>query len=115
VKAPHTSPKRKGQGQVGNFSIVGHRWGSHGLSYDLPKLRKGDVITVETAHDVSTYKVTGSETVLPANTGPIAPVPDHWGQTPTKATITLITCTPLYISTHRLAVHSELIFDQAKS
>jgi len=105
----------QGPGEVGNFAIAGHRWGSWGMFFNLPDMVAGDVITVETARDVYTYKVTGTETVLPANSSVIAPVADHPDQAATKATITLITCVPLYISSHRLAVHGELVSDVKKS
>lgn len=104
-----------GPGQVGNFAVAAHRWGAWGWFYNLPDLRTGDPVIVETARAVYTYRVTGSETVAPSNTSAIGPDPAHPDRRASKATITLTTCTPLYISTHRLAVHGELVSTTAKT
>lgn len=101
-------------GQAGNFALAGHR-NTHGEPFRyLPRLRRGDTITVETKAAVYTYTV---DRTLPQTSsrdvGVIRPVPrstvrPSYGYSRPGYYITLTTCTPEYTSRYRMAVWGTL-------
>ncbi|MER5468828.1 class E sortase [Streptomyces sp. NPDC002685] len=101
-------------GQAGNFALAGHR-NTHGEPFRfLPRLRRGDTITVETRAAVYTYTVdrTLAQT-SPRDGGVIRPVPrstvrPSYGYSEPGYYITLTTCTPEYTSRYRMAVWGKL-------
>jgi sortase A len=92
-------------GEVGNFSVAGHRIPA--IFWDLDILRPGDVIEVQTRDDTFTYHVTSTEIVKPSAVAVVAPVPDYPGETPTEAMLTLTTCNPKWDNYQRLIVHAK--------
>jgi sortase A len=88
-----------GLGQQGNCAIAGHR--PSPFRY-LDKLAAGDAITLSAGEDVFTYTVYESFNVLPEDTWVLAAIPSE------TATLTLITCTPYLVSSHRLIVRARL-------
>lgn len=96
-------------GQVGNFSVAGHRL-THGSAFTrIAELEVGDVVGVRTAATWFVYRVTGSEIVEPGDVAVIAPVPDAPGAAPTDPVMTLTSCHPLYGSSQRYVVHASLL------
>ena len=69
------------------------------LFTNLDMLKKGDLIEVHTLGRTLRYEVSASETVLPSDTKPLGIVPG-------EDLLTLITCTPYGINSHRLYVHA---------
>lgn len=69
---------------------------------DLHKLRKGDWFILQVLGEDHAYRVTGTETVLPNETDSLLPEEG-------RDLVTLVTCTPYGINTHRLLVHAERI------
>ena len=67
---------------------------------DISKLEKGEVFTIHTLGDELYYKVTGSDVVLPSE---VEKVSVQQG----KDMVTLVTCTPIGINSHRLLVYAE--------
>lgn len=67
------------------------------LFNDLNKVQLGETFTVEVFGEVLTYQVIETQTVLPDETQSLRPV---YGED----LITLVTCTPLGINTHRYLV-----------
>ena len=106
-KGPGHFPETPMPGQLGNSAIAGHRTTYGAPFFDLDKLVPGDLIEITTFVGHYTYKVTGSEVVRPEQTSVIRTV-DH-----TKANLTLSTCTPVSVSSHRLIIHAELVTDQS--
>ncbi|MEV6193536.1 class E sortase [Streptomyces sp. NPDC051920] len=101
-------------GQAGNFALAGHR-NTHGEPFRyLPRLRRGDTITVETKDAVYTYTVDRTLSQTSArDVGVIRPVPrslvrPSYGYTQPGYYITLTTCTPEYTSRYRMAVWGTL-------
>ncbi|MFG3091064.1 class E sortase [Streptomyces antibioticus] len=101
-------------GQEGNFALAGHR-NTHGEPFrHLDRLRKGDLITVETRTARYTYTVgTVLPRTSPRDTGVIAPVPrsltrPSYGYDAPGRYLTLTTCTPEYTSRYRLVVWGTL-------
>ena len=83
-------------GQVGNFAVAGHR-GSHGAPFaDLPSLRIGDAIVVETPDGWYTYRYRNLEYVQPDGVGVLLPVPQATQIEATDRLITMTTCSPRY-------------------
>lgn len=66
----------------------------------LDELVPGDRFTISVFGRTTAYQVTGSQVVLPENIEPLAIQPG-------KDLVTLITCTPLGVNTHRLLVTAE--------
>jgi len=129
-------------GQIGNFSMAGHRVGKGEPFLNLDQLVPGDKVVVQTADNWYIYTVLGSqsqyqaaiklsgsarsdaisaalaatdaqgvpgrEIVSPSAVQVIAPVPDHPGETPTKAMLTMTTCHPKYTANQRMVVHAVL-------
>jgi sortase A len=93
-------------GQIGNFSIAGHRIPS--IFWNLQELKKGQLIVVQTKADWYVYTVTVQEVVTPTSIEVIAPQPDHVGVKPTDAMMTLTTCNPKWADYQRLVIHAEL-------
>ena len=69
------------------------------LFTNLDMLQNGDLIEVHTLGQTLCYEVFGSETVLPTDIKPLEVIPG-------KDLLTLITCTPYGINSHRLYVHA---------
>lgn len=100
-------------GEVGNFSVAGHRR-SHGNSFRrIDILEKGDQVIVETKDTWYIYEVTGHEIVLPTQTEVIAPVPDKPGEIPTQRLLTMTTCHSVRVgewgNDHRWVTHAKLV------
>lgn len=90
-------------GQLGNSAIAGHRTTYGQPFYSLDKLRKGDEIKISTILGGSyVYIVTGSEEVGKNDYHVIS------DSNPTKATLTLVTCTPIGTASRRLVIHADL-------
>lgn len=108
ARGPGHYPDSAMPGQVGNFSVAGHR-ATHGNGFmRLNDMRTGDAIVVETKTTWYTYRVTTSSLVLPTQISVVDPVPNHPGAQPTQRLITLTTCDPWYSATHRLIIHGVL-------
>ena len=111
--APGHYPDTALPGQVGNFSVAGHR--SPAIFWDLDRMQDGDKIVVETKSTYFVYTMTSREIVVPTALEVVAPVPDQPGVAPTKAMLTLTTCNPKYNNYQRLIVHAVLQRQQPRS
>jgi sortase A len=104
--APGHYPDTAMPGQVGNFSMAGHR--TKAIFWDIDQLAAGDAIVVQTADTWFVYKVTGREIVKPTAVEVVAPVPDQPGVAPAQALLTLTTCNPKFNNYQRPVVHAQL-------
>jgi sortase A len=104
--APGHYPDTAMPGEIGNFSVAGHR--NRAIFWDLDQLKAGDPIVVETAQVFYVYTVTQSHIVLPNAVQVVAPVPNKPGTRPTQAMLTLTTCNPKFNNYQRLIVHAQL-------
>jgi LPXTG-site transpeptidase (sortase) family protein len=111
--APGHYPDTAMPGEVGNFSMAGHR--TKAIFWDIDKLVAGDPIVVQTSDAWFVYKVTGHEIVKPTAVEVVAAVPDQPGVTPTQALLTLTTCNPKFNNYQRLVVHAQLDRTQPRS
>lgn len=85
-------------GEGAHSVITGHRGlPSSKLFSDLPKLKKGDKFFIDILDETHEYEVDQIKTVLPEDISDLQLVPG-------KDYITLLTCTPYMINTHRLLV-----------
>ncbi|MBH5300746.1 class C sortase [Corynebacterium silvaticum] len=83
--------------------ITGHSGLAEATMFDhLEKVQVGDMVYVDTVGKVLTYKVTNTEVVLPQEIESLRAQNE-------KDLLTLITCTPYAINTHRLLVHAERV------
>lgn len=67
---------------------------------DLEELHLGDIFYLHILNETLAYKVTSIDTVLPEDTSLLGIEPD-------KDMVTLVTCTPFGVNTHRLLVRGE--------
>lgn len=91
-------------GGEGNRTVLTAHTGmqSATLFDNLVKVRKGDLMVIETYGEKMTYKVTDIRTVLPSQSDALTAVPG-------KDLLTLMTCTPYGVNTHRLLVTGERV------
>ena len=81
--------------------LSGHRGlPSAKLFTDLDQMQQGDVFYLKVLNETLAYKVTGTEVVLPTETSSLA---IQLG----RDQVTLVTCTPYGVNSHRLLVHAE--------
>ncbi|MER7460392.1 class E sortase [Micromonospora sp. NPDC126480] len=111
--APGHYPSSAMPGQVGNFSVAGHR--NRATFWRLDELDEGDVIVAEDRNNWYVYRVTRNHIVKPSQVEVVAPVPGRPGTRPTTAMLTLTTCNPKFDNYERLIIHAELARKQAKS
>jgi sortase A len=96
-------------GQVGNFAVSGHRTTYGRPFHDIDRLRKDDVIVVETRSSFVVYAVDRHVLVRPWQVEVIAPVPERPGATPEAAVMTMTSCHPKYSATQRYVTFSHLV------
>ncbi|WP_435748497.1 class E sortase [Microbacterium sp. PMB16] len=92
-------------GEVGNFSMAGHRttWGKP--FNQLDKLQLNDAIVVETPDGWYTYRFRTLEYVKPTQTDVLADVPQMPEQQTGEQYITLTACSPLYSLAERIVAY----------
>jgi len=92
-------------GETGNISLAGHRSYTYGRMFNrLNEVNIGDQIIIEHDSNVLNYKVYEILTVEPKDVWVLETVENK------KEIVTLITCTPLYVASHRLIVRAELVY-----
>jgi sortase A len=111
--APGHYPDTAMPGDVGNFSVAGHR--TPAIFWDLDQLKVGDPVVVQTAQTWFVYRVTQSHIVSPTTVAVVAPTPNQPGIAPTTAMLTMTTCNPKFDNYQRLVVHAELSRTQPRS
>ncbi len=104
--APGHYPGTALPGQIGNFSVAGHRIPS--IFWNLQEMQKGQLIVVQTKDFWYVYTVTVNEVVTPHSIEVVAPTPDKIGVAPKQAMMTLTTCNPKWNDYQRMAVHAVL-------
>lgn len=83
--------------------ITGHTGLTNATLFDdLDRVKEGDAIYVETFGETLKYEVFETEVVLPTEVSGLVPVED-------EDLLTLITCTPYGVNTHRLLVHAQRV------
>lgn len=91
-------------GEYGNFAVAGHRaYTSNKFFSNLDELQIGDEINVSSGEKNYKYKVNNIEVVTPDKVEVINSTDKS------KQEITLVTCTPKYIGSHRLIVKGEYV------
>lgn len=70
------------------------------LFTELEKLEIGDLIVIKVLDKTLTYKVESTEVVLPEELDSLRPIVN-------RDLLTLVTCTPYGVNSHRLLVHAE--------
>jgi sortase A len=111
--APGHYPASAMPGQVGNFSVAGHR--NPATFWDLDRVVAGDSVVVETRDTWYVYQVTRNHIVTPDAVEVVAPVPGQPGAEPTDPMLTLTTCNPKWDNSQRLIVHARLVGEQPQS
>lgn len=114
---PGHYPDSADAGEVGNFSLAGHRSG-HGEPFaQIDKLYVGDIIEIETRDGIFVYELDSAPNgdpdgnkVAATDTWVVDPVPGQPETTePTEERITLTTCWPRYGSSHRMYATGVLV------
>jgi LPXTG-site transpeptidase (sortase) family protein len=93
----------------GNFAMAAHRDGHGAKFHNLPELRRGDNVVVETRDVWYVYTVDSTlQQTSKYDVGVTAPVPAESGFSRPGRYLTLTTCTPAYTSRYRMAVWASL-------
>lgn len=108
-QAPGHYPNSADPGQVGNFSVAGHR--EPRMFWDLDQVKVGQQIIVETHTRRYVYTVRANIVTLPNATIEVSPVPP--GYEKGDRLLTLTTCEPKTGNKHRRIVHAELTSSQS--
>lgn len=87
--------------ETGNVVLAAHNDVYGELFKNLDQLQPGDTFTIRTETSVYTYRVTGTDIVLPSD----AYVMENTG----LPTATLISCYPYRVNTHRYIVYAERV------
>ncbi len=96
-------------GEGTHCALAAHRGlPSARLFTDLPRLEVGDRFLIRVAGQTLTYEVDQVLTVLPEET-------QHLAAEPGKDLVTLITCTPYGVNTHRLLVRGARVREEGES
>lgn len=89
-------------GEKGNFCVAGHRSYTYNEYFNrLDELQVGDDIIVKTKKGEFRYKVDEKKVVVPEEVSVLDKTKDP--------TITLVTCTPIRVATHRLIIKGKLV------
>ena len=97
-------------GEVGNFAIAAHRGGFGGTFRNIDQLRAGDKVFVETRDAVYTYKYLQTKVVKPNDINTISRQPRELiGVHKGAKYMTMTSCYPTWVNTHRIVVWLELI------
>ena len=90
-------------GGPGTHSVISAHSGSmtSRMFDDIRDLKSGDIVTLHVLGDELNYKVYGTEVFLPEEVQP------HISVEQGRDLLTLLTCTPYGVNTHRLLVHAE--------
>lgn len=110
VRGPGHYEETADPGELGNVAIAAHRSG-HGAPFaDLDRIRKGDVVELQTAAGTWTYTIDEPARVIETtDTWVVDPVPGQSADAePTERRITLTTCHPRYGSSQRMYVSGVL-------
>ncbi|WP_226985933.1 class E sortase [Brachybacterium sp. FME24] len=110
VKGAGHYPETALPGEVGNFSVAGHRNTYGRVFEDIAALQSGDPVVIETADAFYVYEVTESLIVNPEDVEVIAPAPGEPGVEPTEQMMTLTACHPMYSARERYIVHAEFAY-----
>lgn len=91
-------------GGIGTRAVLtGHRGlATSELFTNLDKVKPGDTFTIEVFGEVLSYRVVTTEVVAPEDSKALYPDPD-------RDLLTLVTCTPLGINSHRILVTGERV------
>lgn len=113
ANGPGHYPGTAEPGEIGNYSLAGHRVPA--VFWDLDLLNNGDEIVLEDREGFYTYEVIETPTVTPDQVEVVDPNPFDPGAEPDRALLTLTTCAPKLNNTHRLIIHAELVSEQDKA
>jgi sortase A len=95
-------------GAVGNFALAAHRT-TYGKPFNrVEELVVGDPVVVRTQDTWYVYRVTGTAVVAPSDVSVIAPDPADPAAEPTRRTMTMTTCHPMFSARERYVVHLEM-------
>ncbi|APT17972.1 hypothetical protein FC62_GL001368 [Amylolactobacillus amylotrophicus DSM 20534] len=86
--------------------LTGHSGLANQIYFDnIKHLKKGDIIYLNVFGDKLSYKVIGQQVIDPNNHAEY----DHLYVKPGQDRITLMTCTPIFINSHRLLIFAKRV------
>lgn len=88
-------------GQPGNYVLYGHDDLYGNIFQSLGSMQVGDLVRLTQGAHRYTYRVTGGGIVAPTDVAVMDPTPN--------ATLTLISCTPMWVDTQRIVVRAMLV------
>lgn len=95
-------------GEVGNFSVAGHRV-TYGKPFNqIASLRPGDDIIVQTKDGFYTYTFRNFDIILPDAVEVLSPVPDEPDYKGKDRILTMTACNPMFSARERYVAYAEL-------
>ena len=95
-------------GDVGNFSVAGHRV-TYGKPFNqIAELRPGDEIIVQTKDGFYTYTFRNFDIILPDAVEVLSPVPDEPEYKGKDRILTMTACNPMFSARERYVAYAEL-------
>ncbi|WP_169250805.1 class E sortase [Brevibacterium sp. 'Marine'] len=95
-------------GEVGNFSVAGHRV-TYGKPFNqIANLRPGDEIIVQTKDGFYTYTFRNFDIILPDAVEVLSPVPDAPDFKGKDRILTMTACNPMFSARERYVAYAEL-------
>ena len=124
-QGPGHYPGTAGPGEIGNFSVAGHRVGKGSPFLNVDKLEPGDAVVFETMDHWYVYRIIGDTAsgsfidaaypgiagrhiTKPSANQVIAPVPGNGNANPVQPLMTLTTCHPKFSAAERMIIHGYL-------
>jgi sortase A len=103
-------PQTQFPGEVGNFAVAAHRGGFGGSFKNIHRISVGDHVYVQTNAGWFDYEYRQTKIVLPEEVGVIKPIPEGLvGAVAGGKYMTLTSCEPIFVNTHRIIVWLELV------
>ncbi len=100
-------PGTAGIGEIGNCALAGHRNYTFGRYFNrLDEMGEGDEIVITTKKGTFTYTVYEKLVVKPTDVSVLK-------RNGSDRILTLITCTPIYVASHRLIIHARMQPEEA--
>ena len=103
-------------GELGNFTLAGHRTTYGAPLHDIDQLQVGDEVIIQTGRRYSTYTLTNSIIIQPHEGWILDPVPGLPADTePDEALLTMYSCHPKFSAAQRFVWFGRLTDHRARS
>ncbi|MGB3185308.1 MAG: class E sortase [Ornithinimicrobium sp.] len=108
-------PDSEAPGEVGSFTLAGHRTTYGRPLWSIAELQAGDPIVVETAETYYVYRFDRNQVVTPFQTEVIADVPGDSAAEATQKWMVMTACHPKFSAAERIVAFNSFSYQQPRS